>query len=493
MQSETGSEQVGTSQLINRQSLEEARKLANQYFGYPSLFSYQEELLQGIYHQRDGLGLIPTGGGKSLCYVLPALQMPGLVLVISPLIALIRDQVQRFSSAGIPCAAFDSLQSSHDRQFVWDRLERQELKLLIVSPERLSMPGFRNRLKSFYPRISLVAVDEAHCISHWGNHFRPEYRRLAEYINEFGDVRKLALTATATQQVRHDIIQSLNLKDPILVVADVLRENLKIKVLQCGGVENQLTDILNATLSTEGQGIIYCPTRRRVEEIYKMLKAANVKVGRYHAGMIGPGRREVQENFVKDKLRVVVATNAFGMGIDMPNIRFVFHAGLPSSLEHYVQEIGRAGRDGQPSRCYLFYGGRDYYIQKFIIEKSFPEIGMVRSAYHEIVRIKEQYPACDEDTLVSGMLQKLQCAEEDLALIIRLLIKEGLLSRSIPDQDMGEVNSALDVCQEPRIVSEFFNEYPRRKEAQLQKLGKIHEYVKSDHNREQVIREYFMV
>jgi ATP-dependent DNA helicase RecQ len=278
-----------------------------------------------------------------------------------------------------------------------------------------------------------------------------------------------------------------------LVTADVLRENLQIKVLQCGGVENQLTDILNATLSAEGQGIIYSPTRRRVEEIYKMLHTAGLSVGRYHAGMAGPGRRDVQQKFIAGRLRVVVATNAFGMGIDMPNIRFVFHAGLPSSIEHYVQEIGRAGRDGEAAKCYLFYGGRDYYIQKFIIEKSFPELDLVRSAYKEIVRIKERYPDCDEDTLLSGMLQTLQCAQEDLVLVMRLLIKEGLIQRELPDHEFGELNTGLAVCREPRVVDEFFNEYPRRKDMHLHKLGKIHEYVKSDQDRERVIREYFMV
>ena len=217
-----------------------------------------------------------------------------------------------------------------------------------------------------------MAVDEAHCVSHWGSHFRPDYRFLGEYLADFGTVQKLAVTATATQRVREDIARVLRLANPATVWADFARGNLKLKVVRADKVNEQLSSVLQATLTTEGKGIIYTPTRRHARDIHRMLVEAGVKAAVYHAGMSPDARDASQKAFAAGTVRVVVATHAFGLGIDKSDIRFVHHAGLPGSIEQYVQEVGRAGRDGLPATCCLIYGPRDYYIQKFMIDKSYP-------------------------------------------------------------------------------------------------------------------------
>lgn len=468
--------------------------LLRRYFGFEDLRDHQRTILKEVVQGRDCLAVIPTGGGKSFCYVLPALQSDGLTLVISPLIALIREQVIKFAKAGVACAAFDSLQQNEEKQEVWQRIEDGSLALLFVSPERLSVKSFRDRLAQSR-QITLVAIDEAHCISQWGSHFRPEYRKVGEYLRDFGAVPKLALTATATTKVREDITRALNLRNPAVILSGVLRDNLKIKVLKSSSEASFLTSILEGVRSTDGQGIIYATTRKKADLITTMLKDVGIAAQAYHAGMNSVGRTQAQQAFIQNECRVMVATNAFGLGIDKENIRFVFHAGMPASLEQYIQEIGRAGRDGKDAKCYLFYGGRDFYVQRFLIDTSYPEVNDLRKAYAELEDVLERGQISDEEALITLLVNKFQWKRENVFLMIRFLSRERLLIRELPSAlawDSGYRDATIKIePQDPDTLNQFFKDYPQRKTEHLYKLGKMHEYATAGDHRMKIIQSYF--
>jgi ATP-dependent DNA helicase RecQ len=454
-----------------------AAEAARERFGFNGLRPHQAQVLGHVLDDRDCLAVLPTGSGKSLCYALPALVRPGLVLVVSPLIALIRDQARKFADHGIACASLDSLQTGGEKETVWQRLESGALQILLVSPERLARLDFRERLRSL--PLQLVAIDEAHCISHWGSHFRPDYRFLGEYLADLGPVQKLAVTATATAKVRDDIVRTLKLAEPATVWADFARENLSIKVVKASRVPEQLTAILQAVLSSPGSGIVYAPTRKNAREVHRMLTDAGVDAAIYHAGMAGPERNEAQQAFMSGRARVVVATHAFGMGIDKADIRFVHHAGLPGSIEQYVQEIGRAGRDGEPASCALVYGPRDYYIRKFMIDKSYPDPLLLQAVLaHARAEIQGPYGISLHALQKSLRATLKDTDEEDLLEALRMLCREGLLSHyrasgsGFDDEAevmIGEGNARLD--------AEVFEEYPLRKVESMAKLDAMKAFV----------------
>ena len=352
--------------------LEKALELLNEKFGFQNFLPGQKEVLSHVLDGEDCIAMLPTGAGKSLCYIIPALMHEGMTLVVSPLIALIRDQIQKLRANNIPAAALDSLQGDEDKDYIWEKILANEVKILFCSPERLSNSFFREKLQRTQ-RISLVAVDEAHCISQWGTHFRPEYSQLGIYLKDFANVQKIALTATATKKVCEDIQKTLHMVDAKIVQSTPIRENLNIKTIHSKTKANHLALILQAVLNETGSGIIYAPTRAKVEAVYTILQNAGVAVGKYHGGLLSEERHSANANFFADRVRIMVATNAFGLGIDKPNIRFVFHAGMPGSIEQYMQEIGRAGRDGAAANCILFFVKSDYHIQKYILEKSAPD------------------------------------------------------------------------------------------------------------------------
>ena len=340
--------------------------LLKRYFGYDAFRPLQREIIASVLDRRDTLVLMPTGGGKSLCYQLPALRFEGLTLVVSPLVALMKDQVDSLRANGIAAAFINSTLSYEEIGHVRARVQRNAVKILYVAPERLALPGFRDFLARLH--ISLVAVDEAHCISMWGHEFRPDYRTLVDLRGLLPGVPFIALTATATEQVRSDVAEQLELTQPREFVASFNRANLTYTVRpKRRRAIDALADLLH---KHRGEScIVYCFSRKTTEDVAASLSAMGLSALPYHAGLDPALRSETQEKFIRDDALVIVATIAFGMGIDKPDVRLVVHYDLPKSLEGYYQETGRAGRDGLPSECVLFYSHGDKRKQDFFIDR----------------------------------------------------------------------------------------------------------------------------
>ena len=361
--------------------------LLKQYFGFASFRPLQEEIIRDALAGKDVFAVLPTGGGKSLCFQLPALARPGLTVVVSPLIALMKDQVDALTAAGVPATFLNSSLAAGESSPRLRGLHNGEYRLLYVAPERLMLSGFLEDLKRW--NVRLFAIDEAHCISEWGHDFRPEYRQLASLRGIFPEVTVMALTATATERVRGDIITQLHLRAPARYIASFNRPNLMYRVAAKSGAYEQIVDFLRAR--PRESGIIYCQARKTVENLASKLNADGISAAAYHAGMETAERTRSQEAFLRDEVRVVCATITFGMGINKPNVRFVIHYDLPKNIEGYYQETGRAGRDGLPGECFLLFspGDRVKY-GRFIDEMSNPrERDIARAQLEQIVHYAE--------------------------------------------------------------------------------------------------------
>lgn len=346
-----------------RQALIELKK----HFGYDSFKKGQGELVQSILEGRDVLGVMPTGAGKSVCYQLPAAMLEGVTLVVSPLISLMKDQADALNQIGIPAAIINSTLSVKELNDTFRKIEAGEFKMIYVAPERLESERFCRLVQEL--NIPLVAVDEAHCVSQWGHDFRPSYLavgRLLEWIHPRPVLA--AFTATATDTVKEDIIRQLGLRDPLRVTTGYARDNLSFSVVKGADKKDYLARYLRSR--PKDSGVIYASTRKEVEEVHRYLTRLGVSVGRYHAGLSDEERARSQELFLYDVIKVMVATNAFGMGIDKSNVRYVIHYNLPKNIESYYQEAGRAGRDGEPGECILLFAPQDIMTQKFLLEQS---------------------------------------------------------------------------------------------------------------------------
>lgn len=342
-------------------------QILNQYFGYTSFRGGQEELIDAQLAGRDAVGVMPTGGGKSLCYQIPALMLEGITLVVSPLISLMKDQVMALKNAGVPAAYLNSSLSAEQMRTVYRNLCRGQYKIVYVAPERLLADGFVSVMQRM--TLSLVAVDEAHCISQWGQDFRPSYLKIVEFLEKLPRRPVIsAFTATATQQVRRDIERILKLQNPLRVVTGFDRPNLYFEVQKPPHKMTALHELLAARQGTSG--IVYCSTRKDVEKVCDALCESGIPATRYHAGLPDEERRHNQDDFIYDRRPVMVATNAFGMGIDKSNVSFVIHYNMPKSPEAYYQEAGRAGRDGQKADCILLFSPADLRTAKFLIQNS---------------------------------------------------------------------------------------------------------------------------
>jgi len=345
----------------------EKHELLQRIFGYTDFRPGQEALIDGILSSRDVIGIMPTGGGKSICYQIPAMLLPGVTLVISPLISLMHDQVMALKTAGVPAAYINSSLSAAQLQAVYRNMRAGKYKLVYVAPERLEGERFVQMASEL--TIPFLAVDEAHCISQWGQDFRPSYLRIRQFIDALPQRPTVgAFTATATGQVRKDVERLLGLQDPVRMITGFDRPNLFFDVLRPKSKDQELQRLLNARQGRSG--IVYCSTRKAVEEVCQRLIDQGWSVTRYHAGLEEQERKENQEDFLYDRKRIMVATNAFGMGIDKSNVSFVIHYNMPKSIESYYQEAGRAGRDGSPADCILLYSDADVTTARFLIEHS---------------------------------------------------------------------------------------------------------------------------
>jgi ATP-dependent DNA helicase RecQ len=361
-------------------------ELLKRYFGFTSFRPWQREIIHDTLAGKDVFALLPTGGGKSLCFQLPALLRPGLTLVVSPLIALMKDQVDAMQAAGVGATFLNSTLEAGAARERLRGLHQHEYRLLYVAPERLMLPGFLADLQKW--NVNLIAVDEAHCISEWGHDFRPEYRRLADLRALFPQVPMMALTATATERVRADIVKLLQLREPSVFVASFNRPNLSYRVIAKAKPAAQVLEFLRER--ERDCGIIYCQSRKGAETLAAQLAENGIPAKPYHAGLTPKERQENQDLFLRDEVRVICATIAFGMGINKPNVRFVIHYDLPKNIEGYYQETGRAGRDGLPGDCVLLFSAGDVVKQqRFIDEKSPDEQRLAREQLRQVVHYAE--------------------------------------------------------------------------------------------------------
>jgi RecQ family ATP-dependent DNA helicase len=458
-----------TTGEIERAPSAAALGVARDVFGLPGLRPGQAEVIAAAEAGRDVLFVAPTGSGKSVAYWVPALASPGLTLVISPLIALMTDQVARLRRVGVAAAAIHSQLESGEQREALAAAFGGRLRFLYVAPERLATPSFEERLADL--AVARFVVDEAHCISSWGNDFRQEYRRLAAAVSACGRPPVTAVTATATPQVREDISRSLALRAPFTLVTGFVRLGLTLEVERCRqGAEKQRA-VARALAEVPGRALVYCGRIRDCEETAEALRADGIAAAAYHGGLDGPVRSQVQAAFSGGRLRVVVATSAFGMGVDISDIRQVIHRDFPACLEDYHQAAGRAGRDGLPARCLLLYNPADRGLQELFIEQSYPEREVVREVYRALLRAGRwdlQGPA----ELVPNLDRRVVEAA------LRLLEGAGAL---LPD---GAVRRLVGAPVD-------FEERGRLKEAALARLDQMMAYATSRECRHARIADYF--
>ena len=361
-----------------------ARTVLKDVFGLPEFRPGQGEVVAAAESGADVLFVAPTGSGKSIAYWVPGIVEGGLTIVVSPLIALMVDQVARLTQLGVPSACVHSQMTAEERRTAMTRASTGELRFLYVAPERIGTGGFLDALGRL--TVSRFVIDEAHCLSSWGHDFRPDYRRLGDAIAACGRPPVGAFTATATPRVRLDIIASLGLREPVGKVSGFVRANLTLSVVRCRGKADKRVSLLARIRPGDGRSLVYCGARKTAIEVAAVLSDAGIPTGSYHGALDGDERQDVYRAFAAGRLKVVVATSAFGMGVDFPDIRQVVHYDFPGSLEEYYQQAGRAGRDGRLSECILLYSAQDRQLQEFFIEQAYPDRDTVRAVYRELLR-----------------------------------------------------------------------------------------------------------
>ncbi len=421
--------------LLSQPTIERAREVLAASFGYSDFRAGQTVAVESVLAGRDTLVILPTGGGKSLCFQVPAIILPKLTVVISPLISLMKDQVDTLNRKGVPAAFINSTLSQAQVSERMSRAAKGEIKLLYVAPERFDAGNTARHLRDI--GVSLLAIDEAHCISQWGHDFRPSYLRVRDVRAELGDPPTIALTATATPSVRQDISEQLGLRDPKVIITGFDRTNLSYSVLPAKNDNEKDARLVNLLKEYDGLAVVYASTRKSVERIASVLKRNRISSAAYHAGLDDDHRQEVQEAFMTEKVRAIVATNAFGMGIDKPNVRLVLHHSMPGTLEAYYQEAGRAGRDGLHSDVFLLHAFPDRFTHEFFIKGSYPEQELVESVYTYLQR------ACSPSGFVAQSLDQ---------------IALGIKSSKVTPRD---VESAIRVLEQGGVVKKELDSYTK--------------------------------
>lgn len=442
-----------------------------EYFGHDDFRPGQRQVVEAILRGENVVAVFPTGSGKSLCYQLPALMFPGTTLVISPLISLMKDQVDQLGQRGIPSTFISSIISEEELARRLDNLRRGKYKIVYIAPERFYSEGFIDTLKGL--KVPFVAVDEAHCISQWGHNFRPAYLKVKDLIQQLDGPVVAAFTATANRHVQQDIIRLLNLKKYRLFVSGFDRPNLEFRIER---PRDKQGFILKYVRKNSGKaGIIYAATRKAVEDLYNLLVSKGIPAGMYHAGLSSRDRVMAQEDFARGKISVMVATNAFGMGIDKKDIRYIIHYNMPRSLEYYYQEVGRAGRDGRLASCILLYAEEDYHLNRALININYPPVGLVESVYNRVLEAGDK--GVPLDALLKGNISK-----QILHSAIRKLIEYNYVKLK---------NGVVYPFLNGRKFELTQEEIDQHKKVELEKLDRMMEYCLSKRCLRYNILEYF--